>query len=42
MEMKIRGRWKVEDGRERVRRLEIKERRETFLEIDEGEKRGNE
>ena len=27
MEMKIWGRWKMEDGRERVRRLEIKERR---------------
>ena len=30
----------IEDGRERVRRLEIKERRETLWEIDEGEKRG--
>ncbi len=42
MEMKIWGRWKMEDGRERVRRLEIKKRRETLWEIDEGEKRGNE
>ena len=30
----------MEDGRERVRRLEIKERRGTLWEIDEGEKRG--
>ena len=35
MEMKIWGRWKMEDGRERVRRLEIKERRDRLWEIEE-------
>ncbi len=35
MEMKILGRWKMEDGRERVRRLEIKERRDRLWEIEE-------
>ncbi len=40
--MKIWGRGKMEDRRERVRRLEIKERRETLWEIDEGEERTQE